>query len=73
MSSRRSRSGGISIGNTRQPVEKILAKLIVADHAFQIPMCGRNQTNINVDGSEYFRGVRTPAPAGHAEALAANP
>ena len=33
-----------------QPVKKILAKLIVSDHAFQIPMCGRNQTNINVDG-----------------------
>ncbi|MGC2185783.1 MAG: hypothetical protein WA637_21120, partial [Terriglobales bacterium] len=41
-----------------QPVEKVLAKLIVADHAFQIPMCGRNQTNINVDGpgtSETFK------------------
>src|SRR5271157_876278 len=34
-----------------QPVKKVLAKLIVADHAFQIPMCGRNETNINVDGS----------------------
>src|SRR5208337_506832 len=33
-----------------QPVKKVLAKLIVADHAFQIPMRGRNQTNINVDG-----------------------
>src|SRR6202158_124367 len=33
-----------------QPVKKVLAELIVADHAFQIPMCGRNQTNINVDG-----------------------
>src|SRR5208283_1509124 len=33
-----------------QPVKKVLAKLIVADHAFQVPVCGRNQTNINVDG-----------------------
>src|SRR5208337_2834871 len=37
-------------GKHPQPVEKVLAKLIVADHAFQIPMGGRNQTNINVDG-----------------------
>ena len=33
-----------------QPVKKVLAKLIIADHAFQIPMGGCNQTNINVDG-----------------------
>ena len=51
MSSRRSRSGGISIGKHPQPIKKVLAKLIIADHAFQIPMCGRNQTNINLDGS----------------------
>src|SRR5271167_3587504 len=37
-------------GKHPQPVEKVLAKLIIADHALQIPMRGRNQTNINVDG-----------------------
>src|SRR5208337_4929670 len=37
-------------GKHPQPVEKILAKLIIADHALQIAMRGRNQTNINVDG-----------------------
>src|SRR5208283_6186721 len=41
-----------------QPVEKVLAKLIIADHALQIAMRGRNQTNIDVDGlgtSEAFK------------------
>src|SRR5208282_2767231 len=37
-------------GKHPQPVKKVLAKLIIADHAFQIAMRGRNQTNINVDG-----------------------
>ena len=37
-------------GKHPQPIEKVFAKLIVTDHAFQIPMCGGNQTNINVNG-----------------------
>ena len=32
-----------------QPIKKVFAKLIIADHAVQIAMRGRNQTNINVD------------------------
>ena len=33
-----------------QPVKKVLAKLIIADHAIQITMCSRNQTNIDMNG-----------------------
>ncbi|MGA9793499.1 MAG: hypothetical protein WBQ43_22645, partial [Terriglobales bacterium] len=45
-------------GKHPQPVKKVLAKLIIADHALQIAMRGRNQTHINLDGlctSEAFK------------------
>src|SRR5271157_678691 len=45
-------------GKHPQPVEKVLAKLIIPNHAFQIAMRGRNQTNLNLDGlctSEAFK------------------
>src|SRR5208283_5524750 len=45
-------------GKHPQPVKKVFAKLIIANHAFQIAMRGRNQTNINLDrlrASEAFK------------------
>jgi hypothetical protein len=37
-------------GKDPQPIKKIFAKLVIADHAFQIAMCGGNQTDIDLNG-----------------------
>src|SRR5208282_4112145 len=47
-------------GKHPQPVEKILAKLIIADHVLQITMRGRNQTNIDLNGPCTSQALELP-------------